>query len=311
MTMFKDCYETTVGQVINTKPIELAIKETLIKDGVVFNYNIRDVGSIKPMLITGNAQSETQIPLFAHPITITGSEAQRFMCADIRFFVRKDTPIDIIEKSIKNRVEFNFTVSRLILSMLWEDRQRERVRNSFQFATVVFGAWLSETISKNFVLDYRDQTVLNIITQFYYMSLFVEGDIDSDMKDRMAAQIIKLTKAPAEMVLKTLDATPIMGNITEYCQVVSTVLENTRLKNFNLAVLLTLVKNSWYGTNGKEIISVALEHPPTWIAVIWAALNERSFSSSLIARLAERFGKRGASDEFNKNYRMLMQEYLA
>lgn len=312
MTIYNDCYDTTVGSAVPTKPIEIAIKEAIIKDGLAHrNYRIRDVGSIKPILITGSSDSETQIPLFAHPITIKNSHSEQYMCADARFFVRKDTPLDIIEKSIKNSTEFNLTVSRLVLSMLWQDNQTQRLKNGLQFAGIVYAAWLSESISKNFALDYKDQTVLNVLTHFFYQTLFIQEEaLDQDMRDRIAAQTIKATKVPAEFVMSVIDKAGSMTNIEQYCLAVSNVLENIRLKSFNTAVLLTIVKNSWYGTNGKEIIAVALEHPPTWIAVVWAATNERTFSNSLIARLCDRFGKRGAADEFNSAYRSIINEHI-
>jgi hypothetical protein len=71
---------------------------------------------------------------------------------------------------------------------------------------------------------------------------------------------------------------------------------------------LTVTRNSWYGTNAKEIISVALEHPPTWAAIVFTALNERTFKNSMIYKIAERFGKRGASDEFIDSYISLVKD---
>jgi hypothetical protein len=313
MTIYKDCYETTVGQAHVTKPIVIAIKEAMIKDALGHNnLHVNNIGSVKPVFITGGANHETQIPLFAHPITIKISQSETYMCADVRFFVRKDTPLDNIEKSIKNITEFNFTKSRLILSMLWQDNQANRMKNGLQFAGIVYAAWLSETISKNFALDFKDQTTLNIISHYFYQSLFLEEDlITPEDKERMAVQTIKATRAPAEFVLAVFDKIHAMTGIEDYCIAVSTILENVRLKQFNVAILLTIVKSSWYGTNAKEIISVALEHPPTWIAIVWTSLYERTFKSSLIARISERFGKRGASDEFNSNYIAIVRENIA
>lgn len=311
MTIYKDCYDTTVGSVLVTKPIVNAIKESMIRDGIGHqNLNVKDEGGFKPVFITGGSSSETQIPLFTHPITIKNSLSEQYICADLRFFVRKDTPLDNVENSIKNVTEYNFCKSRLILSMLWQAGLEGRIKNGLQFAGVVYSSWLSEAIAKNFALDFKDQTTLNVITHFFYQSLFSEESVFTEEdKERMAVQTIKATKLDAKTVFGIFDKIGPMGSINDYCNEVAKVVENVRLKNFNLAVLLTIVKNSWYGTNAKEIISVALEHPPTWAAIVWTALNERTYKNSMVYRIAERFGKRGAADEFNNAYTMLIKEF--
>lgn len=312
MTMYKDCYDTTVGSALNAKPIVLAIRESIIKDGLGYvNLGVKDVNGLKPVFITGQANSESQIPLFTHPITIKVSPSEQYLCADVRFFVRKDTPLDNIEKSIKNFTEYNFAKSRLILSMLWETGYEGKIKNGLTFAGVVYAQLISEAISKNYALDFGDQTTLAIITHYFYQSLFIDGTvIDDDVKERMVLQTVNATKAPAAMVLGVFDKIGKMNSIDDYCLAVTEIIQNVRLKNFNLAVLLTVIKNSWYGTNAKEIISVALEHPPTWCAIVWTALNERTYKNSMVYRVAERYGKRGASDEFNKSYIDLIREHV-
>lgn len=312
MTMFKDCYETTVGSVHVTKSIVVAIREAMIKEGLdQNNLGIKEIDGVKAVFITGYHSSETQIPLFAHPITVKNSQGKTCVCADIRLFVRKDTPLDNIEKSIKSLTEFNFTKSRLVLSMLWVTGREEKIKNSLQFAGTVYAAWLSETISKSFALDFKDQTILNIISHYFYLSLFQDKDeYDKEDKERMALQTIKALNAPSAMVFDVYDRVGKLNNIEDYCNEIVRILENVRLKQFNLAVLLTIIGNSWYGTNAKEIIKVALEHPPTWVAVVWTALNERTFKNSLIYRIAERFGKRGASAEFLTAYQHLVTEFI-
>jgi hypothetical protein len=73
--------------------------------------------------------------------------------------------------------------------------------------------------------------------------------------------------------------------------------------------LLTIVRNSWFGTNAKDYIAVALEHPPTWMAIVYTAIVERTYKNSMIYRVAEKAGKRGGAEEFIKNYTALVKEH--
>lgn len=310
MSIFKDSYQTTVGSILVTKQIEHAIKEAIIKDNINnVNLDIDNKQEYKPIFITGAYSSENDIPLFTHPITINFKNVN-YVCTDVRLYVTKNAPIDQINNNVKNRTEFNFAKSRGILNLVWLNNGVNSIKNSLSFAGTVFSAWLSETISKTYALDFKDQTILAIITSLYYQSLFIDSvELDDDTKQRLAVHTIKATKAPAQMVFEVFDKIKSFSSIEDYCSSVKEILENVRMKDFNLAMLLTIIRNSWYGTNSKEIISVALEHPPTWCAIVYTALNERTFKNSMIYRIAERFGKRGASDEFVDSYITLVKDY--
>ena len=67
---------------------------------------------------------------------------------------------------------------------------------------------------------------------------------------------------------------------------------------------------SWFGSNAKEILAVALEHPPTWYAIVFSSLEERTYKNSMIARVAERFGKGGAWVDFKNAYSELIKRHV-
>ena len=310
MSIFTDGYQTTVGSVFVTKQIETAIKESIIKDGLdLVNLNVENDGEFVPIFITGALPSEAEIPLFTHPITILNLRNKKYLCTDLRMFIRKDVRLDQLEANIKNYTEFNFVKSRAILNLLWLNGGISNIKNSLSFAGMVFSAWLSENISKTYALDFKDQTTLAILTSFYYQTLFSnKTEFDEDDKQKMAIHTIKTTKAPAEFVFSIFDKIGPMNGIEDYCKNVVDVLENVRLKSFNLAMLLTIIRNSWYGTNAKEVISIAIEHPPTWAAIVYTALNEKTYRTSMVYRTAEKFAKRGGADEFLNNYVTLVKQ---
>lgn len=310
--IFADSYETTVGSAFVTKNIVTAIKQAIIHDNVSsVDLNVRSYGITKPAFITGVFSSESDIPLFTHPITVITDKKEKYLFTDLRLFLKKDALLEDIEKGIKNLTEYNFAKSRGILNLLWLNDGVDHLRLNFAFASKVFSYWLAETISKTYSLDFKDQTIINIISSVYYQSLFMEEDtFDEATKQKMAVHTINATQAPSDLVFGVLDNVTRIHDIKDYCELVKTVSENIRLKDFNLAALLTILRNSWYGTNAKEIVSVALEHPPTWIAVVYVALSERTYRNSLIYKIAERVGKRGLADEFMVNYKHLIQDNL-
>ena len=309
--LYTDSYQTTVGAAFVTKSVETAIKQAIIKDGIDrVALRVKSDGEFKPVFITGAYPSESDIPLFTHPITVTGLDKQKYLCTDLRLYVKKDLDIDHVEAGIRNLTEFNFVKSRAILNLLWVNGDSAMIKNSLSLGTAVFSAWLTDTIVRAYALDFKDQSTISVLCAFYYLTLFDNTSIDENYKERLAVHTIKATKIPADFVLTVLDKVGNMHSINDLIEAITRITENTRLKQFNLAVLLTLIKNSWYGTQVKEILAVCLEHPPTWLAIVFASLSERTYKNSMIFKIAERVGKKGLADEFMANYRNLIEEHL-
>jgi hypothetical protein len=308
MSLYQDSYETSVGGMLVSKPIRTAILEMSIR--VMPNsLDVKYEGDVKPLFVTGTRMEEDHVPLFTHPITVFNANHGNWLATDLRLFVRKDAPIDNLEASVKNLTEFNFAKSRGILNLIWVNGGVGRIKNSLQFASSVYSAWLSEIISKTYALDFGDKTTVSVIASFFYQTLFLDKDeYDEEDRMKMASHTITATKVPSERVLQIFDKIGKMSTIDDLCRYIVDITQNVRLKGFNVPMLLTLVKNSWYGTNAKEIISVSLEHPPTWAAIVYSALSERSYKNSTVYRIAEPLGKRGGSDEFLKNYVGMVKE---
>jgi hypothetical protein len=62
--------------------------------------------------------------------------------------------------------------------------------------------------------------------------------------------------------------------------------------------LFTVLGGTWFGANAKELVAVALEHPPTWISILLAAFTERSFRNSQLGKLAERGSNKKTGEDF-------------
>lgn len=312
MSIYTDSYQTVIGSAFVTKHIVTAIKKLLIA-GVTESLDVETTGKFKPIFITGSYSDEDEIPVFTHPITIINFKDDNYLCTDLRPFLRKpkEGKYDV-ESRIQNRTEYNFAKSRAILNLIWLNRDVSTLKINLSFAGVVFSSWLSDVISKVYALDFKDQTLLAIITSFYYQSMFSnETEFDEEAKRRMAVHTINATKAPAELVFQVFDQIEAMGTIEDYCANVVRILGNVRLENFNHGSLVTICANSWFSSagNAKHFIAVALEHPPTWLAILYTSINERTFKNSMIYRIAEKAGKRGGAEEFIRNYVALVREH--
>jgi len=266
---------------------------------------------VKPVFVTGLNFSEADIPFFAHPLLVKNNKGIPFLCTDIRPFISSN-PNELDGFKPKNITEFNFIKSRTILNMAWLVGGVSQIRSSLPLAGMVFAGWLSETIAKRFALDPKDQLTIAVASHYYYQSLFSEtGLFDEDAIQRMAIQTSSATKVDSKFIFEVFDKLKPMQNLQSLCDNIKEVTENIRLKDLNVGLLYNIVGNDWFGLNAKEIVAVALEHPPTWCALVYTALSERTFKNSNIARIAERYSKGNLSRNFTQSYVELVQSYIS
>jgi hypothetical protein len=75
-----------------------------------------------------------------------------------------------------------------------------------------------------------------------------------------------------------------------------------------VGVLVEIIAFSWYGTNAREIAAVALEHPPTFLVMVFNAFTDRTYRNSPLARTAERYKGNKGGDEFVRSLQSLMRK---
>lgn len=307
-------YQTTMGSIVVLDSIVKAIKVSFIKDGInKVNLGVKPLPHIEMVFITGLHPSEADIPLFTHPLEVEYN-GKTYLCTDMRLFVNNmlgRTTLADLNNNIKNRVEFNFFKTRSILTLAWLNKGQSHIRNGLGFSASVYSALVSQLISRAYGLDYGDQLLIQIVACYFYYSLFFDDElIKQDLIDSWVIHTAQITKTDTALIGDTFQKITKCNSMATFCDAVKEVCKNNRLHDLNVPVLLTLVKSTWFGANAKEVMSVALEHPPTWISMVYTALQERSYKNSNIYQYAERLGKRGLAEEFIRSYSDIVLQYV-
>ena len=73
----------------------------------------------------------------------------------------------------------------------------------------------------------------------------------------------------------------------EFCDELSQRVGSSRLDGLNPVVLYGIIKGSWFGKNASELVSVAIEHPPTFDALIYAAASTSSLQRTILGTLVK------------------------
>lgn len=306
MAIFKSAYDTTVGKGFNTSKISNAILETVIHEGVWgFDYNLASsIEEVHPMFIASKADSEANIPFFVHPMVVSLDKIKKdevMVCTDIRSFAsyNKNSQNEHDILNVRNKMELDLARIRTVLNMVWIKERPLNLRDISSVPTAVFASWISETIAKRYALDPKDQMTIMVLSCIYYNTLFMEhGTVSDEERVRIVGSIIKITRAPAVMVDQIFEQVKELNNIKDFCKIIRDITDNTRLQDFNEGVLVSLLITSWFGTNSKEMLAVALEHPPTWIAIVYSSFVERTYKNSGIAKISQRYAQGKGETDF-------------
>jgi hypothetical protein len=244
--------------------------------------------------LTGGMAMTDAIPAFTHPLVIEDRLAAShdhtkhyFTVADMRAFGKFDPHKAMFV--VRNRTEYEFAQLRGRLASCWVKESPVLLLNVNPLGMKMFSAWISTNVTKKFLLDPRESATLQTYAAFFYYCLFTDAEHFTPVdKHKIMATIQKATGITASIVADVVDhfEKPLSG-VEEFCKLSQEVVQSIRLAALNVGMLFALLGNTWFGSNKNEIVAVALEHPPTWLAMIAMASQDRSYKNSPINRLLE------------------------
>ena len=298
--MIKHVYETLPCAGYQLEGIVKAIK--LAKtDGSLLPLELSDGTVIGRCFLVTPAAKE--VPPFAHPIQIHEQMPNGFhtfyIVADARGFMRMDS---FGKYKITARSEYDFTVMRTYLQKLWTDGHPSDLLNCGTIQLAAFTRWVSESIAQRLGLEPLAQMRATAIAGMYYLSLFkaTTDDIREDQL-KMATQVAKATYIPLDKILEIVEGLDPMTCLKDFCDRLASHGQTIRLEKMNPALLYGILCGGWFGANAREIVAVALEHPPTWAALLYTAITDRGYRNCAIARYVEAVNKGDAGRTFTYN----------
>lgn len=246
--------------------------------------------TLKPVMVYGMTDVEKDIQVFNHPLVNLKND---WIALDLRQVVSLDRETGKLR--IRSEGEYQLFVQRFILSGMWATGKQSAVY-AFKFPHIVYGEFVSASLARKFGLHMGDQIRLKVLACLYYASLFTEQLTDDDLdKLRIRLKNEVLVDDILDDIFKERD---LMTSLDGFGQACYNVTGNIRLKHLDYNVLVTVFSTSWFGLNAKEMILLAMDHPPTWCALVYSCLTQRSFKNSGLAKTVEQKDKKDAGKEF-------------
>lgn len=311
MSIYKTAYDTSAGSGFVSDKIKHTIRVAMISGLPHQAFGVQDQEEVGALAITGMDPSEANIPVFAHPILVETKEREGrdYLCSDFRavLAMRPRTGDPLV---VKNTAEYDFNRVRLTLNLIWLTAQPSVLRDISTVPCAIYAHWVSEALGRRFALDPKEQLELSVLAAAFYANLFRDSAIlDDEGRLKLEAAGIKATKAPYRTVQDIVGQINEFSTLKDFCTTAKALLNNPRLDDLNSGLIITMLGGSWFGSNAREILGVALEHPPTWIALCYTAFKDRSYRNSVIAKITERYSRNKGGDDFVRALVSLLEGY--
>lgn len=239
-----------------------------------------------------------------------GTDDKPKIVMDGRPYMRQDRRSGTYRLTAEN--DFGFQCARLALTLRQLSGDSQVFRRLGDVPAKTFIRWVTLTLAQRFNLPLDVQLTMMVITAYYYFGMS-DNDIATNPEERvqLAPVVARLTQAPVNHVLEVAERLPVMQNADDLAKALSTQSGTIRMGQLGFKDLWTLMASSFVGVNARENVGVALEHAPTFIAMVYTALSERSYRNTVIMRRAETASNRKADlQQFvNLTYRQIAEQF--
>lgn len=304
--MFKSPYETTAIPPYDVRGLFKDV-ETAKVEGSLVSGLVPDAPSILGVL------SDSDVPVLAHPITFTSVlDKKVYTVVDLRPYRTQIRRIGAENVELPNSGPVPFNLMRGRLQQLWNVPSPPDLFNFSILPQTVYSNWIANGLSGKLTLDAETTISLQALAAFWYQCQF-EGQPQRKLTEGEAVLYAKAvdraTRIPSERVTDLLlGYGKTITKTAEFIEAVKTI-NSVRADRITLGLFYTTLATSWFGSAAiREVVGVAIEYPPTFIAMLWSSLHEKTYRNTPIAQLAARYGRDGVAAEFLTGLGMLLKQ---
>lgn len=321
MSIFNTAYDTSTGKgfMLQMQKSVQQMNHAIIKNNftdvnrLIKNEDFGKLINPAPTVLTNLTIEEVAVEAFPYPIylntPVKGKLSESYVVFDSRPFLSGQQLDEAGQLKVRLRTEYDFYKLMTILTSFWIAGHYNDFRFLSKVPTGIYASLISESIARRFGLDPKDQLIISVLAAAFYLNLFNDSRVlTENSKLYLTSNLTQVTYAKSDQIFNILDTVNELHDLESLVVAIKTCTENIRLNDLNVGVLVSIISSAWFGTNGKAIISAALEHPPTWVSIVYTSFVERSFKNSGVSKVADKYrGNKGEID-FNRSIKNLVSK---
>lgn len=284
-------YKTTYGELLNTDKLKSRILSYLPHvDVSKLQYEYVNESNVKVIFITGCNDYERELPVWDHPYVFKTIYNEDMIAVDLRKYVKStDDYPDTISEIAKDLSVISHIVLRAMLTADAVGDVFGIHRSLFRDASLAFSVWMTGVVNNIIPLGPEEKLHAEIILAYYYNltlhSTDALAELDESIKSRVTTSKFSIgasTKVSRKVLEGVTPKTPDMHAMLDYIKL---VLPESKQRFITTESIALGTSNMWYGSGGAETVLMAIEHPPTWIALIYAAVSLKSYKRNRLSTI--------------------------
>ena len=296
--MFLSAYETSAAKSYNIDPIIDELKDLHLEG------QLHPLDTQRVLAVT---EQNPQIKPFPHPIVTSvdfgGRDKKLQIYVDLRPYakMRRDTG------ELKGGPELEYIKTLVaILDRLWIDGNARDLMLTGDLPARAYTNMLADNLGKRLQLDASITDVIRIVSAMFYYRLFHDYDeISQTNPSEYIKRIVRFSSVNVDDVSNVIEQIETPKDLAGMIQGIYEYTNSYRLEKLNVAGVYRLLGGIWFGPNATEQTAVALEHPPTWTAMVASALEHRGYQKTVLAKLLKTIDRRkDQSEHFLRNLRL-------
>jgi len=264
--------------------------------------------TIKDCYFVTPSPEHEDIPMFTQYIDLGQPGKPKLLIDGRRYF--KYEPRSGTYRLVANN-DWSFECIRLSLNITTLVGDETAFSRLGDLPAKVFNRWVSGPLITRYQLTPEAQQALYVISAFYYYAMLMPelGEANPDVRTQFAPVVSRITGVPPDFVVDVIVEVGELNNIDDLIYAMSTKSRQERTGELKFKDLYLLLSNSFY--NQRENVGVALEHLPTYIAMLYTAVGDRSYRKTVIMQRAEQVARPHELKSFlDMTFGLVSQQYL-
>lgn len=175
----------------------------------------------------------------------------------------------------------------------------------------VFNRWVAGPLITRYQLPIESQQATYVIAAYYYYAMLMPelGEANPDTREQFAPVVSRITGVPPDFVISVIADVGELNNVDDLVYALSTRSRQERTGELKFKDLFLLLANSFFSR--REDVGVALEHLPTYIAMLYTAVADRSYRKTVIMQRAETVARPHELKSFTDlTFGLVSQQYI-
>lgn len=278
MTIRKSAYDTTACEGYVYKSMQERLD--------ILSSDLFDTSTEGVIVLQSSEPVTNHIASFLYPIpTYSFDEPKVYVDA------RGLGTWDHLQERFKVRYPLEYEAKMLqgALAQNWISGKQTNLKHCSSIPLAVFAGWVGETIAKRFSVDHNTQFKVSVLAACLYINSFWDKtELTDEDKLEMVSLITRQCGYKGGDISDIVSEYGVILDTADFCKACYSATNSVRLKELNNETLYAMLGGSWWGANGRELVQVALEYPPIWMAIVYQCIVDRGAQKSRIGTIVQR-----------------------